>query len=134
MLRLLNANFSNILVISLRSAFLMKETKVPGENHQPAASHWQTASHNVVSSTPLLTGIRIHNISGDRHRLHRYLYSNYHTITTTTDPKLIEDSQCIIIAYLIPIESKILIKSHDLEMYNSSIRMCSNHRILKYLS
>jgi hypothetical protein len=24
----------------------------PGENHWPAASHWQTLSHNVVSSTP----------------------------------------------------------------------------------
>jgi hypothetical protein len=22
------------------------------ENHQPVASHWQTLSHNVVSSTP----------------------------------------------------------------------------------
>ena len=25
---------------------------VPGENHRPAASDWQTLSHNVVSSTP----------------------------------------------------------------------------------
>jgi hypothetical protein len=24
-------------------------------------------SHNVVSSTPLLTGVRNHNVSGDRH-------------------------------------------------------------------
>ena len=24
----------------------------PGENHRPASSHWQTLSHNVVSSTP----------------------------------------------------------------------------------
>jgi hypothetical protein len=24
----------------------------PGENHQPVTSHWQTLSHNVVSSTP----------------------------------------------------------------------------------
>ena len=31
---------------------LMEETGVPGENQQPAASHWQTLSHNVVSSTP----------------------------------------------------------------------------------
>jgi hypothetical protein len=33
----------------LRSFLLVKET---GENHQPAVSHWQTLSHNVVSSTP----------------------------------------------------------------------------------
>ena len=24
---------------------------VPGENHRPAASHWQTLSHNVVLSS-----------------------------------------------------------------------------------
>jgi len=23
-----------------------------GENHRPVANHWQTCSHNVVSSTP----------------------------------------------------------------------------------
>ena len=28
-------------------------------------------SHNVVLSTPRPSGIRIHNVSGDRHRLHR---------------------------------------------------------------
>jgi hypothetical protein len=30
----------------------VEETRVPRENHQPAASHWQTLSHNVISSTP----------------------------------------------------------------------------------
>ena len=29
----------------------MEETRVPEENHQPAASHWQTSSYKVVSST-----------------------------------------------------------------------------------
>jgi hypothetical protein len=43
----------------------------PGENHRSVASHWQTSSHNVVSSTPCLSGIQTHNISGDRHRLLR---------------------------------------------------------------
>jgi hypothetical protein len=32
----------------------MEETGVPGEKHWPAASYWQTLSHNVVSSTPCL--------------------------------------------------------------------------------
>ena len=41
--------------------------RVPGENHRPAASHWRTLSHNVVSSTPLLNGIQTHNVGGDRH-------------------------------------------------------------------
>jgi hypothetical protein len=49
---LLNSTFINILVISWRSVLLVKETGVPGENHQSVASHWQTLSHNVVSSTP----------------------------------------------------------------------------------
>ena len=30
----------------------MEETGVPGENHQPVASHLQTLSYNVVSNTP----------------------------------------------------------------------------------
>jgi hypothetical protein len=44
-----NATFNNISVISWWSVLLVEETRVPGENHLPAASHWQTLSHNVVS-------------------------------------------------------------------------------------
>jgi hypothetical protein len=43
------ATFNNISVISWRSVLLVEETR---ENHRPVASHWQTLSHNVVSSTP----------------------------------------------------------------------------------
>jgi hypothetical protein len=49
---MLNTTFNNIPVISWWSVLLMEETRVPRENHQPAASHLQTLSHNVVSSTP----------------------------------------------------------------------------------
>jgi hypothetical protein len=48
----LTANFNTISDISWRSVILVEETAVPGENHRPVASHWQTLSHNVVSSTP----------------------------------------------------------------------------------
>ena len=47
-----SATFNNISVISLRSVLLVEETGVPGENYRPVASHKQTLSHNVVSSTP----------------------------------------------------------------------------------
>ena len=61
-----NTTFNNISVISWWSDLLVDETGVPAENHQPAASQWQTLSHNVVF------GIRTHN---------------HHTIMTTTAPQ-----------------------------------------------
>jgi hypothetical protein len=51
MVLMFNATFNNISVISWRSILLVEEIRVPGENHRPAASHLQTLSHNVVSST-----------------------------------------------------------------------------------
>ena len=60
-----NVTFNNISVISGRPVLLVEETGVPGENHRPVASHWQTLSHNVIHL--VLIEIRTHNISGDRH-------------------------------------------------------------------
>ena len=37
--RVFNATFNNISVISWRSVLLMKETRVPEENHRSAASY-----------------------------------------------------------------------------------------------
>ena len=62
-----NTAFNNISVISWWSVLLVEETRVPGENHRPTASHLQTLSYNVVSSTPRPSAIRIHNVSGDRY-------------------------------------------------------------------
>jgi len=63
-----NTTFNLISVITLRSVLLVEET---GENHRPATSHWQILSHIVVSRTPRLSGIQAHNVSGDKHWLHR---------------------------------------------------------------
>jgi hypothetical protein len=65
-----NATLNSISDILWWSVLLVEETKVPGENHQPVASHWQILSHNVVSSITCLSGIRTHNVSGDRHDHH----------------------------------------------------------------
>jgi hypothetical protein len=43
-----STTFNNISVISWWSFLLMEETGVPGENHRPVASNWQTLSHNVL--------------------------------------------------------------------------------------
>ena len=45
----------------------MGKTGAPGEGHIPVASHRQTLSHNVVSSSPHLNRIRTHTGSDDRH-------------------------------------------------------------------
>jgi hypothetical protein len=59
---LFNTTFNNISGKTWRSVLLVKEIGVPGENHKPTTSHWQTVSHNVVSSTHLLCGIQIYNL------------------------------------------------------------------------
>jgi len=67
-----NATFNNISVISWWSVLLVEETGVPGENHRRIESHWQTLSHNVVSSTPRHEWCpRAYIFSCDRHWFHR---------------------------------------------------------------
>jgi len=75
-----NATFNNISVISV------EETGVPGETHRPAASHCQTLSHNVVSSTLTTLVVKGTDCTGS-------CKSSYNTITTTTAPKPILKSQ-----------------------------------------
>ena len=81
-----NATFNNITAISWQSVLLVEEAGVPGENHRPAASHWQTLSHNVVSNTPChekgfkLTTLEV--IGTDCTGSYK---SNYHTNTSANN-------------------------------------------------
>ena len=47
-----NTTFNKTSVITWPSVLLVEETRVPGKNNRIAGSHWQTLSHNIVSSTP----------------------------------------------------------------------------------
>jgi len=65
----------------------VEETEVPGENHRPVASQWQTSLHNIISGTP-----RHERDSSSQHLVAidtdciGCCKSNYHTITTTASP------------------------------------------------
>ena len=75
MVMVFSATFNNI------SVRLVEETGVPRENHRPAASHWPTLSHNVVSCAPHHERIVVMGTDciGS-------CKSNYHSIMTTTPP------------------------------------------------
>jgi hypothetical protein len=71
--------FNNISVISWQSVLLVK---VPGENHWPVVSHWQTLSCNVWPRVGFKL-IAVVVIGSDCIPV-----GNYHMITITTVPKL----------------------------------------------
>ena len=55
------------------------------ENNQPAVTHWQTLSHNVVSSTYRLSaGFELTTLMAIGTDCMGSCKSNYHTVTTTT--------------------------------------------------
>ena len=78
-----NVTFTNISDTSWRSVLLMAETGEAGENHRLAVSHWQTLSHNVISSTPHMSGIWTFVLIDTDYI--GSCKSNYHTITTHTN-------------------------------------------------
>ena len=90
---MLNATSNNISAISWRSVLLVEDIGVPGEHHQPAASHWQFFFCIILYRVHLawagfeLTTLVV--VGTD------WIYScnyNYHmiTITTKTFPNLIQ--------------------------------------------
>ena len=64
----IDTDCKNMLCLLMPEVPSLQETREPGENHRPTA-HWETLSHNVVSGTSRLSGIRTPYFSGDRHWL-----------------------------------------------------------------
>ena len=75
------ATFNNSSVISWRSV-CVEEIGVPAKYHRPVASHRQTLSHNVLSSTPDLSGFALTTLVVMNTDCIGSYKSNYHTITT----------------------------------------------------
>jgi len=73
-----NATFNNISIISWRSVLLVEEIEVPGENHQPVASHWQIRVHLGWTVFELTTLVVIGTGYIGSYK------SNYNTITIKT--------------------------------------------------
>ena len=122
----LNVIFNNISVISWRLILLVKETGVPRENHRPVTSHWQTVSHNVVTSTPRherdLTSPLYIVVIGTKFT--GSCKSNYHSKRTTADTLvtkyhigLIQKFMCSLLQFLVHLFNSIILYVQTYEKY-----------------
>jgi hypothetical protein len=82
----LNATFNNISDLSWRSVLLVEETRVPGENHRSAVSHWQTYHMILYWAHLAWAGVELTTLVVIGTDCTGSCKSNYHTITTTKAP------------------------------------------------
>ena len=116
-----NATFNNISVISWRSVVLVEETGVLGENHWPVRSHWQTWSHNVVSSTPHHERGSNSQLSGDTKPINKR--------TIISQSKLLKTSKTVINAGTYPCTDMEAVLPHFISSFNylyMALKYCIN--------
>ena len=84
-----NATFNNISITSWRSVVLVEETEIARENRWHVTSHWQTLSHNVVTTRVHLAwaGFELTTLVMIGTDCIGSYKSNDHAITTTTTPE-----------------------------------------------
>ena len=84
MVRISNATFNNISVISWQSVLLVGEAALSGDNHWPAAGHCQTLSHKVVWVHLIRAGLELTTLVVIHTDCIVSCKANYYTITATT--------------------------------------------------
>jgi hypothetical protein len=95
MVGVFNATSNNISVLSWRSVLLVEETELPGENHPPAANHWQIY-HIIFYRVDLACmGLELTTLVVIGTDCTGSCKSNYHTITTMMVPHIWADKQFI---------------------------------------
>ena len=79
--------FTPLSTIFQRSVLLGEETRLPGENHPPVTSHWQTSSHMLYGYTLPWTRFELKTIGMIGTNCTCSCKSNY--LTTTMSPYII---------------------------------------------
>jgi hypothetical protein len=116
-----NATFNNILVISWRSVLLVEVTRVPRENHWPAASHWQL--YHIMLYTSSWAGLKLTTLMVIGTDCMGSCKSKYQMITITT--------ALIILKYENKACTQKFYDGGSLSVYNTTLKRCC-HFFLQY--
>ena len=121
-----SATFNNTSVISRMSVLLLAETRVRGENHRPATSHWQLYYITLHWLDLAWVGFKFPTIVMICIACIGSYKSNYYTNTTSTSPnKYVLTSRRLYENGIITNHTKVRIYSslfcHTLDVVNASL-------------